>query len=182
MIYLDMDGVIANFVGGALAVHQHAIDYDQWPAGVWHLEEIIGCTTDQFWERIDQRFEHFWRLLAPYPWMEELIDAIAGTGHPWVVLTSPSNAPACSQGKVQWLQRHFGNQFREYMLVPANHKHLLARPGSILIDDSDLNCDQWRAAGGEAVLFPQPWNTSRSAMTDPMAVVCEALCSEAANA
>lgn len=44
----------------------------------------------------------------------------------------------------------------EYQIGPK--KELNAKSGAILIDDSDKNVENYRAAGGCAILFPQPWN------------------------
>jgi hypothetical protein len=44
------------------------------------------------------------------------------------------------------------------MLGP--NKTLLANPRVLLIDDADSNYTKFRAAGGEAVLFPQLWNAN----------------------
>ncbi len=37
-------------------------------------------------------------------------------------------------------------------------KSLLAGPYRILVDDHDENVRMFRALGGQAVLWPQPWN------------------------
>ncbi len=47
----------------------------------------------------------------------------------------------------------------DYVIGP--HKHLLAKSGGILIDDSDTNCQKFRLSGGTPILFPQPWNEMR---------------------
>jgi hypothetical protein len=61
-------------------------------------------------------------------------------------------------GKVHWLQQFFDPRFRRYML--GSHKHLMAKPGVVLIDDSDAKCEKFIEAGGGAILFPQPWNSN----------------------
>ena len=76
-----------------------------------------------------------------------------GTFH---ISTSPSRAPASSMGKVHWLQQFFDPRFRQYML--GSHKYLMAKPGVVLIDDSDVKCTKFIEAGGDAIVFPQPWN------------------------
>lgn len=177
-IFIDMDGVVADFVSAAMAVHGHTYVPEDWPAGFWNLEEVMKMTTEKFWKRIDEQFEHFWRLLAPYPWAENLIQEVAHSGVPWSFLSSPSSAAASSAGKVQWLQNWRGRHFRDYILTPASNKRLLAGPGRVLIDDSDRNCDQWASAGGSAILIPQPWNSlhGKSAGCDRVAYVAERLC------
>lgn len=76
------------------------------------------------------------------------------------ILTSPSLAPSCLEGKVRWLYEHFpkekGRHFSDFLI--GNQKHLLAWPGRVLIDDAEANVEKFRSAGGEAILFPQVWN------------------------
>ena len=35
------------------------------------------------------------------------------------------------------------------------------KPGRLLIDDVQRNCEEFRLSGGTALLFPRPWNGSR---------------------
>jgi 5'(3')-deoxyribonucleotidase len=43
-------------------------------------------------------------------------------------------------------------------VVFTSHKELLADDDSCLIDDDEKNIKAFREAGGNALLFPQPWN------------------------
>lgn len=47
-------------------------------------------------------------------------------------------------------------------------------PNQILIDDRDKNVDHFIAAGGNAILFPQVWN-SNHAVQDRMKFVADEL-------
>lgn len=170
-IFLDMDGVAVNFMDRALRVHH--LDQQQiianWPIGVWDVCEVIGMTPEKFWGEIDRWTEAFWADLFAYSWFDELIKTVEEFApQDWYFLTSPSRFHRSSSGKVLWIQRAFGESFRRYILT--EHKHLLAKPGAVLIDDSDSNVARFREAGGEAVLFPQPWN-SLGPFGDPVAHV-----------
>jgi len=78
-----------------------------------------------------------------------------------VILSSPSDLPACVEGKVEWLHRFTRNpRYKDFML--GRRKYLCAAPGRILVDDSQHNIDAFRKAGGEGIVFPQPWNSLRS--------------------
>tara|TARA_B100000700_G_C14367978_1_gene544625 strand:+ start:90 stop:317 length:228 start_codon:yes stop_codon:yes gene_type:complete len=48
----------------------------------------------------------------------------------------------------------------------GSHKHLLAKPDVVLIDDSDEKCRKFIEAGGHAILLPQPWNANHG-LVDP---------------
>ena len=58
------------------------------------------------------------------------------------------------------MYQHFpsdkGRRFRDFLVGPQ--KHLLARKGHLLIDDTDATVDAFHASGGSAILFPQVWN------------------------
>jgi hypothetical protein len=48
-------------------------------------------------------------------------------------------------------------KFRDYVITPQ--KHLLANEGALLVDDHPTMINAFRAFGGQAMLFPQAWNT-----------------------
>ena len=157
IILLDMDGVQANFVKASieaarLPVHEDEIDewsyYNKW------------CSVDEFWKRIGT-FENFWLDLEKYEWSDDLFRMCSTTART-VIATSPSPCKNCPGQKVEWLRKHgyLESRLTDYMLGP--HKELMARPNTILIDDSDRNVELFIAAGGKAITFPQRWNKARS--------------------
>lgn len=166
-IFLDMDGVLCDFMWDALVANdRHPVKTLQdWPIGTFDVCEVIGVAPEEFWKRIDKRGHRFWSELAEYQWTRELVSLVAEFDPSWFVSTSPSQSPDSSSGKVEWLQIRFGKDFRRYMLGPS--KELLAKPGAVLIDDREESVETFREHGGEAVLFPQPWN-SLGAMADPV--------------
>jgi 5'(3')-deoxyribonucleotidase len=78
-----------------------------------------------------------------------------------VFCTAPIDDPACTAGKHGFLLDRFGSAFRDYVLT--NRKDLLASPNHILIDDALHNVSAFVAKGGQACIFPQPWNTQSAA-------------------
>lgn len=152
MILLDMDGVLCDFVGEACELHGRD------PATVtrWDFYAGWGMTAADFWRPINHQGRDFWARLQPYPWAAELIEAVAKADPDFHVCTTPSASPESLAGKLDWLHAHFGRRFRRYHMTPS--KAALAAPGRLLIDDSDHNVGDFIANGGEAMLFPQPWN------------------------
>ena len=55
----------------------------------------------------------------------------------------------------EWLGEENNNLF-----ICRGPKSQLANYNTVLIDDDKTNCDEFRAAGGKSVLFPQPWNNA----------------------
>jgi len=166
-----MDGVLTDFVRATLALHGRTEALENWPAGERDVPAVLGISRTEYWRLIDEQGADFWAGLAPFPWFEELVALVREFG-PMSILTAPSLAPACLDGKVQWLYNHFpkvrGKRFTDFIIGPQ--KHLLAQRGRVLIDDAQSNVDAFRAAGGEAILFPQPWNANH-AVADRLAYV-----------
>jgi len=170
-IFVDMDGVLTDFVGAAFRRIGRSIPLEQVQ---WNFNEQLGLSADDFWELLDGHdASQFWRGIDPYPWYRELLAALGDT--PWCVLSTPSQDPGCVKGKVEWLTKHIAPDFRDYILTPR--KHFAASPGAVLIDDNDENCAKFVEHGGRAILFPQPWNANRDKTEDRIGFLREAIVS-----
>jgi len=178
VVFLDMDGVLCNFIAAAHAVHGRDYVHEEYPRGCWEIAEHWGVTVDHFWDGIDQH-PTFWNDLHAYPWMDELIGLARKYGETVKLLTSPSRSPHCFSGKRAWCD---ANVPRDIELIICKSKHLLATPNRLLIDDGDHNVEPWLYTGSPALLFPQPWNAGYVYRNDPMKYVREWLagCPEAA--
>ena len=170
-VFVDLDGVLADFVGAALELHGRPDVLDNWPPGEWNISAVLGVSSGEFWKALDRQGAGFWESLEPFPWTFELLDTI-GKVAPFTILTCPSLDPGCLDGKVRWLHRHLGRSFRDFLIGPS--KHLLARPEFVLIDDSDRNIARFREHHGHGILFPQIWNANHS-QNDRLAYVRDAL-------
>lgn len=166
-IYLDMDGVLADFISSALSVHGRDPEevLRSWPPGKYDVVQVLGMSEQKFWREIDAHGgpmsvstpgQPFWKDLKPYPWRDAIWD-LCGRYAPTCILTSPSKNSGSVAGKVRWLQDWMGYDFRDYILAPR--KWRVSRPGAVLIDDQDRNCQKWEKAGGTAIVFPRPWNS-----------------------
>ena len=169
-ILLDMDGVLKDFVSAAIRANGYCFSHDD--VNQWSLWEIAGATSLEFWANINGD-EGFWSSMAEYDWWIELIEMVNAVDPNFSFCTTPSHCPSAASGKLSWLQSHFGPKFGNYVLTPQ--KHLLARPANLLIDDSDSNVKDFRAAGGNAILFPQPWNANRELVGDRLGYVRQEL-------
>lgn len=153
-IYLDMDGVIVDFAAGVAKVLGKPMP-DPWPAGVYSLEQVFEKPEYLIWRAIDSAGSRFWSELEPYETSLELYRRLSEIA-PVVFCSTPSWHPSSPKGKLEWLGEHFGAPCRNYVFTP--NKYLLARPGAVLVDDLESNVLAFKAAGGSAVLVPQPWN------------------------
>lgn len=154
-IYCDLDGVIANFVEGAIEATGLPIvhdDVNQWDFFKPHM------TAEDFWSRIHAQ-SCFWEDLPVYPWAHELVEALRGFGEV-VYCSDPSHDDEAATGKIKWLKRHgfVEPHGKNYILMAQ--KWRLAANHSYLVDDSHKNCTDFALAGnGTFNVFPQRWNT-----------------------
>lgn len=153
-VFLDMDGVLVDFMSGALKAH--GAGRERLTRGEWDFAKCLGLTQEEFWAKC--KGHSYWEGLLPlHDWLDilDVVRNAAGFDRVWL-LSSPSHDPGCLSGKYAWLGLHLPGYQRKLILAPD--KRPLARPGALLIDDSETNCAGFRAAGGEAFLFPRPWN------------------------
>jgi len=153
MILLDVDGVCVDFMRGALLAH--GSDFQVKDMTSYRLEPYIGVTPTEFWRVIDAAGPEFWRDLDVYPWFDQLYNGFKALGRVLFV-TQPGWSWQSYAGKKMWFDKMFGRQFRDIHLTSS--KDLLAQPTRVLVDDSPEHIASFLAAGGEACLFPQPWN------------------------
>ena len=176
-IFLDMDGVIANFSDKAISavsgcsleeaakISDRLVEHD--------FHGVLGITEDDFWRSIDAMGDQFWAELPPYPWMNELVATIDKFA-PWTILSAPSMHPSCAAGKMKWIYKHFGSNFRNFALAPR--KWQFARSADqVLIDDKYSNITEWIQHGGIGILFPRAFNRARDFRCDPVKYVQEQL-------
>lgn len=171
-IFIDMDGVLCNFVKSvAHAFNRSGVEYDamlrDWPKGEWSVHKALALEEEsEVWDVIDRVGAPFWGSLEAYPWARSLWDVCRSIA-PTYIASSPSRDQDSAKGKVAWIKSWLGSDFRDYIITPR--KHLLAgdREGRVLIDDFDVNVKRWAEEGGHPILFPQPWNSSNDEDIDP---------------
>jgi 5'(3')-deoxyribonucleotidase len=159
-IFLDIDGVLANWVRGVCDMHGLDVGHvlRDWPADTYDICDATGLDPAEMWERIHLLGTGFWANLRLYPWASSLV-ALLEPIAPVTLLSSPSRHHSSSGGKHAWIQSYMPSFERRFLL--GADKAACARPGAVLIDDSDANCRAFEAAGGHAIVFPQPWNSAR---------------------
>ena len=166
-IYLDLDGVMVDFVSMLLKLCNSTLTHDD--VDRWDMHECMGIDEDEMWDRINGAGFGFWSHIPKYQWADELYGMISAENKV-TYLTSPGRSPHACFGKLQHIQREHGNLHMDWVLT--KQKSLLAKDaGCVLIDDSDHNCEQFIKAGGNAILFPQPWNENRHLTEDRMGAV-----------
>ena len=141
-IYCDMDGVLADFESG--------------------YEELTGVDLrgefqkgEDFWDPISKAGVGFWAGLKWMPDGQKLWDYLKPFNP--VLLSAPSREQSSRIGKHVWVKHKIPGT--KLILRYASQKQELATPESILIDDRQVNIDQWEAAGGIGILHTSTANT-----------------------
>lgn len=155
-IYLDMDGVLADFVGGSLKLHGKTLP----PKEVqWNFMTQVGFSGGgdmTFWEPLSN--PDFWANLDVLPDGAKLFEYLwKAVGTENIGILSSGLCPGSCDGKRTWLKKHFPQLERSALFGTV--KHMAAAPCKILVDDHEANIDGFRAAKGKGVLIPRPWNS-----------------------
>ncbi len=74
-----------------------------------------------------------------------------------ILLSAPSREESSRIGKAVWVKHKIPGT--KLILRYAKQKQQLATPKSILIDDRQINIDQWEAAGGVGILHTSTSST-----------------------
>ena len=167
-ILVDMDEVLADFVGGALRIHGWTRSRLEqvWSPGTWSIVELMGLTKEEFWAPIEQAGEGFWRCLGELPWMVDLVAWVCSQTNDWYIVTSPSHCLGAYVGKFYWLADRLGKQEAHKRFIPTPDKHLLAKEDVYLIDDREETVRKFSRAGGIGVVFPSRHNRLYSKAQD----------------
>lgn len=147
MIYLDMDDVVADWHGAAQEFLKR-----RWDA---HSQRIPMTE----WDSIRQN-HRFYRNLpikdgayALVQYCQALVGNKSVDGLAFLSAIPKNNdMPWVPQDKVWWAHERFPGI--PVFLGPYSHeKHMHCKPGDILIDDRNTNCEAWINAGGQAHVY-----------------------------
>ena len=146
-VYLDMDGVLADF-------DQRFRDL----SGMEPSEFENKYGRKAFWDLIDEEHKiKFWVGIKPMDGASALVDAVKD--YDYELLTSPSAKKQSYLGKILWVKNHTGDVFPSKPRInfkKAKEKHLvkpqLAKT-DILIDDREDTIGRWNTAGGTGIVY-----------------------------
>jgi len=163
IVYIDMDGVLADFFGGVEQMY-----------GVQHWKELVSDKTKDLKTEVINRITgtDFFATLPEFPNADQLITMVKKfTGGTFSILTSPlrGDHEVSTKYKKLWIKQHIENP--EQTIV-AGRKESYAKDKAsgtpnILIDDRPVNIQRWQGAGGYGILY--------QANRDPLSKVQQAL-------
>lgn len=158
-VFLDMDGVLSDFVGGVSRAHGRPSPYDS-PGceGIFDMEKLWGISLEEFWAPTNN--PEFWEGLERTPEADAIVALVVqefGTDNV-AILTAPSLFSGCMGAKRAWVAKHYPFLKKRIIFASAEAKKFVAGPRKILVDDRTENIQGWKKAGGYGVLIPRPWN------------------------
>ena len=139
-IYLDMDGVLADFVG--------TIQGPEFLNGPLSGEEHYDQNKKDFTEK------GLFKKLTPLPDMQKLVDYAKSLGVPCEILTCAGvvNHDMVCQDKTDWIRKYVDQDMPVHITKKGVEKAKFAQPGYVLVDDRLKNINAWKAAGGTGIL------------------------------
>lgn len=166
-IFIDVDGVLCDWVGGVIKWFNLGIPKEillHWET----ILDVLNMKEDELFSRI--AYPYFWEELEPT--FEGRRLAVALYSFKPCILTAPARGTAT--WRQNWIKKHYKNYYyeRRYLIGPA--KDYCAHRNSYLIDDYERNVDCFNEAGGNGILYPQPWNRNRD-IKDKIGYVMDSL-------
>ncbi len=145
-LYLDCDGVLADFERGALELlRMPAKDYqDKYGPG-------------GFWARL-AKAPDFYGGLHLLPDALELYDAVKHVDP--IILTGLPVGKWAGPQKRAWAERHFPGV--QVITTLARNKSTYCEPEDVLVDDRDNYAEAWEAAGGAFILHTSAQESIRA--------------------
>ncbi len=158
IVYLDMDGVLANFHKGVYDIFKQPYKYntslstwnfwENWEEETTRDDVNNKCDTN-FWATLDWMHDGYdiYKEIVKYFKAEQIY-----------ILTNPVVGGAgTATGKMLWVEKHLPGFIKRTIITQAS-KSLLAKSNTLLVDDNDSYTKEFIAAGGDAILVPRPWN------------------------
>ena len=158
-LYVDMDGVLVDFVKGAEHYFKITLAINN-RQGVKGSEFVALWEGPKGWRQLKKDWPTFWMDLDPEPFSSQLLKIVL-PHHPAVLTAIPKGWPSSVTGKRIWCQRHMPGWGRhpheEFHAVDRSYKRRYAKQAdgtpNLLIDDFDKNITEWQNAGGIGLLY-----------------------------
>ena len=148
-VYLDMDGVLADFFGGVEKLY-----------GVSHWKELTSDKTKDLKKEVINRITgtDFFATLPKFETADQLINMVQDfTGGKFSINTSPLRGDYENSGKYKkvWISNNIEKP--DEIIVTGRKETYATDKASgtpnILIDDRPVNIERWRNAGGYGILY-----------------------------
>lgn len=148
-VYLDMDGVLADFFGGVEKMY-----------GVEHWKQLTNDKTKDLKKEVIDRItgSNFFATLPKFSTADALIDMVKKfTGGKFSINTSPlrGDNENSAKHKKTWISNNIAKP--EDIIVTGRKESYAVDKGTgtpnILIDDRPVNIQRWQGRGGYGILY-----------------------------
>ena len=146
-IFVDMDGVLADFVRGV--------------QGPKYLNGPLVSENTYDDRKVELSNKGLFADLPPMADMYSLIEYIKTFGVDWEILTASGvlNRAKVVQDKIYWIRKYVDKDVLITATLKGKHKAVYARPDYVLIDDRKDNIEAWTNAGGIGILHTSAADT-----------------------
>jgi 5'(3')-deoxyribonucleotidase len=145
-LYLDMDGVQADFFGAWAAMHNVG-NYKEIPDTETSINELASSSPKEVYK--------FFRELKPLQGGGKLVHWLHVNNIPFTVLSAPLRGPyanASVEAKKDWLDQYNPGARQNAIFTQNKHKYALnGGEPQVLVDDYGKYLDHWSHAGGIAI-------------------------------
>ena len=151
IVYVDMDGVLANFAGGFYELTKMNSD---------------NVSDEELWARINAYGKvRFFSELTWMPGGKEMWNFIVQNFLNVKILSALGKSDKIdkqsTQGKMSWLRHNIPSlSSDDIILVENKHKKRhYSKPGDIIIDDTPVVIQEWIKKGGIGILYKTAFET-----------------------
>lgn len=150
-LYVDMDGVIVDFISGANKIAKENEYGRNWVELANRNQKlawgIINKHGSDFWLNLD------WEKDGKKLWKDiEKYNPIILSAYPYTI-EDPTVKTDAIKGKRDWIDKHIGNEAAANAIICSrDEKAMFADSNAILIDDMQKNIQEWQQAGGIGIL------------------------------
>lgn len=149
-IFIDMDGVVADFDRGVAQALK---------VGNQELERVAaaGRWDEKYWQRLITEYPRMYRILPKMPKADKMMqlamkfrDDLNWELRMLTAIPRDNDVPDAFRDKIEWMADYYPDipvWFGPYSRDKSRH----CNPGDILVDDRKDNCESWRDAGGLAI-------------------------------
>jgi 5'(3')-deoxyribonucleotidase len=145
-LYLDMDGVQADFFGAWAAKH-NVSNYKEIPDTETSINELASSNPEEVYK--------FFRELKPLQGGGKIVHWLHVNRIPFTVLSAPLRGPYASasvEAKKDWLDQYNPGARQNAIFTQHKHKYALNNgEPNVLVDDFGKYLDHWSHAGGIAI-------------------------------
>jgi 5'(3')-deoxyribonucleotidase len=146
-IFVDMDGVLADFVRGVESPK--------------YLNGPFDKQSDYDQRKVELSNAGLFRDLPPMADMQALVNYCKNCGVDWEILSCSGmlNRTKVTKDKIDWIRQYVHPSVIITCTLKGKEKAVFARPGHVLIDDKPSNITAWQNAGGIGIFHTNAADT-----------------------